>query len=162
MALRVAGFMKAASGLYPHEHGPLWLAQNYGCRGLKSDRILGNFLIDNMVLNLMCARHVEREMMNMMCGWIKCAPSFQKETFGISRAVLQWFGTVQVYKMWLCKWNSCYKLTLPNLGGSNYIPNQSPAPNQGYHFLIWSKVYPLHQKRRRKKLIKTPLSFVSK
>lgn len=27
MALRVAGFMKAASGLYPHEHGPLSLAK---------------------------------------------------------------------------------------------------------------------------------------
>jgi hypothetical protein len=27
MALRVAGFMMDASGLYPHEHGPLSLAK---------------------------------------------------------------------------------------------------------------------------------------
>lgn len=45
----VADFMKAASGLYPHEHGPLSLAKITEA-GAETDRILGNFLIDNMFL----------------------------------------------------------------------------------------------------------------
>lgn len=38
----VAGFMKAASGLYPHEHGPLSLAKITEA-GAETDRILGIF-----------------------------------------------------------------------------------------------------------------------
>lgn len=52
--------------------------KNYGCRGLKSDRILGNFLIDNMFLTSLCTRYAKW----WYDEWLGKVRALFTETFG--------------------------------------------------------------------------------
>lgn len=77
-----------------------FIGKNYGCRGLKSDRILGNFLIDNIFLSLWVYVYVYAicDMMNMMNTMYDrlCVVSMRRH-LSYLKLDLQWFGTLRVY-----------------------------------------------------------------